>query len=56
MPHIETLGFMGDFRYNELLELGMPENAADFLNGRDPRRIGGRHYYLRQLKAKVERD
>jgi len=50
----------------------MPESAADFLNGRGPRRIGGKHYmdkirqikafyprylaYLKELKAKVEQD
>ena len=72
MPHIETLGSMRDFCYNKLLELGMPESAADFLNGRGPRTIGGKHYmdkvlqikafyprylaYLKELKAKVERD
>mgnify|MGYP000341890308 CR=1 FL=1 len=72
MPHIETLGSMRDFCYNKLLELGMPESAADFLNGRGPRTIGGKHYmdkirqiktfyprylaYLKELKARVEQD
>ncbi len=72
MPHIEKLGSMRDFCYNKLLELGMPESAADFLNGRGPRTIGGKHYmdkirqikafyprylaYLKELKARVEQD
>jgi len=72
MPHIEAPNSMRDFCYNKLLELGMPESAADFLNGRGPRRIGGKHYmdkirqikafyprylaYLKELKAKVEQD
>jgi len=72
MPHIEKLGSMRDFCYNKLLELGMPESAADFLNGRGPRTVGGKHYmdkirqikvfyprylaYLRELKARVEQD
>ena len=72
MPHIETPGSMRDFCYNKLLELGMPESAADFLNGRGPRRIGGKHYmdkirqikafyprylaYLKELKARAEQD
>jgi len=72
MPHIETPSSMRDFCYNKLLELGMPESAADFLNGRGPRTIGGKHYmdkirqikafyprylaYLKELRAKVEQD
>jgi len=72
MPYIETLGSMRDFCYNKLLELGMPESAADFLNGRGPRTIGGKHYmdkirqikafyprylaYLKELKARAEQD
>mgnify|MGYP000047011125 CR=1 FL=1 len=72
MPHIETPGSMRDFCYNKLLELGMPESAADFLNGRGPRTVGGKHYmdkirqikafyprylaYLKELKARVEQD
>ena len=72
MPHIETLGSMRDFCYNKLLELGMPESAADFLNGRGPRTVGGKHYmdkirqikafyprylaYLKELKARAEQD
>jgi len=72
MPHIEAPNSMRDFCYNKLLELGMPESAADFLNGRGPRTIGGKHYmdkirqikafyprylaYLKELKAKVEQD
>jgi len=71
-PHIETPGSMRDFCYNKLLELGMPESAADFLNGRGPRTIGGKHYmdkirqikafyprylaYLKELKARAEQD
>ena len=72
MPHIETPGSMRDFCYNKLLELGMPESAADFLNGRGPRTVGGKHYmdkirqikafyprylaYLKELKARAEQD
>lgn len=72
MPHIEELGSMRDFCYNKLLELGMPESAADYLHGRGPRTIGRRHYmdlerqiktfyprylaYLKELKARVEQD
>ena len=69
---IEALNSMRDFCYNKLLELGMPESAADFLNGRGPRTIGGKHYmdkicqikafyprylaYLKELKARAEQD
>ena len=68
---IEEPNSMRDFCYNKLLELGMPESAADFLNGRGPRTIGGQHYmemerqikayypkylaYLKKLEAKLKR-
>ncbi len=57
LPHIEEPNSMRDFCYNKLLELGMPESAADFLNGCGPRRIGGKHYMdkVRQIEAHYPR-
>jgi len=32
------------FAYNKMVELGIPESVADWINGRTPRTVGAAHY------------
>ena len=61
--------YLRKYAYDKLLELGVPESVADFIQGRVPRRIGAKHYldlrkradqyyprygrYMEKLKAKT---
>jgi intergrase/recombinase len=36
--------YLRKFTFDKMIELGVPESVADFIEGRAPRRIGARHY------------
>ena len=36
--------YLRKYAYDKLLELGVPESVADFIQGRVPKRIGAKHY------------
>ncbi|MEM2306973.1 MAG: integrase [Candidatus Bathyarchaeia archaeon] len=36
--------YLRKFAFDKMVELGVPESVADFIEGRVPRRIGARHY------------
>ncbi|MEM2792851.1 MAG: integrase [Candidatus Bathyarchaeia archaeon] len=70
--HVELvkLKYVRKFAYNKMVLSGIPETVADFINGRKPRTIGGRHYmwlreqadqhypkyirYLKELTKKIQ--
>ena len=39
-----TPRYIRKFAFNKMIELGIPESIADFIQGRAPKRIGARHY------------
>jgi len=39
-----TWKYLRKYAYDKLLELGVPESVADFIQGRAPKRIGAKHY------------
>jgi len=61
--------YLRKFAFDKMVELGIPESVADFIEGRVPRRIGAKHYmslmrqadnyygryaeYLKMLKEKI---
>jgi len=67
---IEPVKYVRDFAYNAMLQVGIPESLADYLNGRGPQTVGAKHYlekkrqiithyskymaYLGELRAKIE--
>ena len=67
---IEPVKYVRDFAYNTMLQVGIPESLADYLNGRGPQTVGAKHYlekkrqiithypkymvYLEELRAKIE--
>jgi intergrase/recombinase len=64
--------YLRKFCFDKMLELGVPESTADFIEGRVPKRVGARHYanlrrqanlhytkyaeYLAKLRSKVKGD
>jgi intergrase/recombinase len=62
--------YLRKFAFHKMVELGVPESVADFIQGRTPRTVGARHYmnlvrqadqyylryaeYLRNLKEKAK--
>ena len=67
---IEPVKYVRDFAYNAMLQVGIPESLADYLNGRGPQTVGAKHYlekrrqiithwprygaYLERLRAIIE--
>jgi len=45
------LKYLRKYAYNKLLELGYPESAADFIQGRSPSTVGGQSYMWRLQQA-----
>jgi len=41
---IEPVKYVRDFAYNAMLQVGIPESLADYLNGRGPQTVGAKHY------------
>ena len=39
-----TWKYLRKYAYDKLLELGVPESVADFIQGRVPKKIGAKHY------------
>lgn len=36
--------YLRKFAFDKMIELGVPESVADFIEGRVPKRIGAKHY------------
>jgi len=67
---IEPISYVRKFAYNVMLQVGIPESLADYLNGRGPQTVGAKHYlekkrqiithypkymaYLEELRVKIE--
>ena len=67
---IEPVKYVRDFAYNAMLQVGIPESLADYLNGRGPQTVGAKHYlekkrqiithwpkymaYLEKLRTKIQ--
>jgi intergrase/recombinase len=43
--------YIRKFSYNKMVMVGIPETVADFINGRSPRTVGGRHYMFLKTQA-----
>jgi len=43
--------YVRKFAYNKMIEAGIPESVADWINGRAPQTIGARHYMWMREQA-----
>ena len=51
LPGVVCCKYLRKFAFDKMIELGVPESVADFIEGRTPKSIGARHYM--QLKRKA---
>ena len=51
-PRIITWKYLRKFVFDKMIELGVPESVADFIEGRVPKRIGAKHYMVLLRQAK----
>ena len=43
--------YLRKFAFDRMIELGVPESVADFIEGRVPKRIGAKHYMALRRQA-----
>jgi len=43
--------YLRKFAFDKMIELGIPESVADFIEGRVPKRIGAKHYMILRRQA-----
>ena len=43
--------YLRKFAFDKMIELGVPESVADFMQGRVPRRVGAKHYMVLRRQA-----
>ncbi|MEM2099145.1 MAG: integrase [Candidatus Bathyarchaeia archaeon] len=44
--------YLRKFAFDKMIELGVPESVADFIEGRTPKTIGAKHYMILLRQAK----
>jgi intergrase/recombinase len=51
-PNVVCCKYLRKFAFDKMIELGVPESAADFIAGRTPKTIGAKHYMILLRQAK----
>ena len=44
--------YLRKFAFDKMIQLGVPESVADFIEGRTPKTIGAKHYMILLRQAK----
>ncbi len=52
LPNAARCKYLGKFAFDKMIELGVPESVADFIEGRTPKTIGAKHYMILLRQAK----
>lgn len=50
--HVVDCKYLRKFAFDTMIDLGIPESVADFIQGRTPKTVGARHYMILLRKAK----
>jgi len=52
LPGVVCCKYLRKFAFDKMIELGVPESVADFIEGRTPKTIGAKHYMILLRQAK----
>ena len=52
LPGVVRCKYLRKFAFDKMIELGVPESVADFIEGRTPKTIGAKHYMILLRQAK----
>jgi intergrase/recombinase len=52
LPNVIAYKYLRKFAFDKMVELGVPESIADFIEGRTPKTIGAEHYMILLRQAK----
>ncbi|MCX8151400.1 MAG: integrase, partial [Candidatus Bathyarchaeota archaeon] len=52
LPGVVCCKYLRKFAFDKMIELGVPESAPDFIEGRTPKTIGAKHYMILLRQAK----
>jgi len=52
LPGVVRCKYLRKFAFDKMIELGVPESVADFIEGRMPKTIGAKHYMILLRQAK----